>query len=302
MFKKTLLALAIATASTGAMAATNGTAATGSNLILGAVGLNAAGTQVSLAYNTGFLFNDFLPGTQAAGTSFTQNLGAAWTTFSGAVADLNTVEWVVFANDQTGAIGTPGDFRFMGTSNRPGNTNGTIVGIQQDPTIADRLNNADFQTWPTGQGNFVAFNNTLPTSDPNVLANTFGASSAQGGYAVSVRGPAGSDTNFASFVGNNIGRLGLPSAQVVDFDPSGALNEQRQFILWTRGTGGNTALAVANDYIGPLGGNSFNTFSLSSTGVLTYTVTPIPEPAETAMILAGLTIVGAIARRRKQAA
>jgi hypothetical protein len=40
-------------------------------------------------------------------------------------------------------------------------------------------------------------------------------------------------------------------------------------------------------------------FNLSSAGVLTYTVASVPEPETYAMLLAGLGMMGFVARRRK---
>lgn len=288
MFKKSLLALAMLAAGQSAFAAAN--ADTGnSNLILAASGLNAAGAQVTLAYNTGFFLDDFLPTSTAANTSFSQNLGAAWTTFSGAVANPASIQWTVFAADNT-PLGNTTGYRYLGTID----TSGAALQALGNPQA---MSNTEFGQIGAPLQGFIGSNNSLLTSDVNVLANTFGGNTNQGGYAVSV---SSSSTVLASYSNRNVARLGLATG-LVDFDPDAGLGETRNFTMIRRNLTSSSGSQPAqfDDYA------SFgvpSTFSLTSTGVLNWNVTPIPEPGEWAMMLAGMALIGAITRRRNLSA
>jgi hypothetical protein len=65
-------------------------------------------------------------------------------------------------------------------------------------------------------------------------------------------------------------------------------------------TGATAASPVAFNTLGNANGNY--TFNMASTGLLTFSVpsvTPVPEADSYAMLLAGLGVIGLVARRRK---
>jgi hypothetical protein len=304
MFKRTLLAIALASASTGAFAAADGSTGNG-NLYLAASGLNAAGAQVTLAYNTGIFLEDFLPahsvptaafgtvGTFAADTATTQNrtfnLGVAWNSFIGQVANPTSIQWAVYASD-TNPSATNTLHRFLGTSNI------LAADLQVAGQPTQSLSNTEFGQMGAALNGFVTGNNGLQITDPNVVANTFGAGTAAGGYAVSIASPT---TQFANYDFRNMMRFGLPASAQVGWDPDAGLGESRNFLMVRRNLTSSSAaqLAQVDDFANQFGAA---TWSLSSTGVLSYTA-PIPEPGEWALMLAGMGIIGAIARRRKSA-
>ena len=92
---------------------------------------------------------------------------------------------------------------------------------------------------------------------------------------------------------------GLFGAQAPNLSPFALVGESTNFMYATRSGTGSTPEALFTKY-GNIGGPS--QFQFSANGVLTFTppgvTPPIPEPGEWAMLLAGLAVVGSIARRR----
>lgn len=222
-------------------------------------------------------------GTQNAANAFTTNVDVTptfsqsfaadttWATFAGAStpAQVASWRWSVVGSDSAGLPG-PNGLRMVYTSSfadqtraaLAGNlaTNGNITQIVGKPdTYIAGLNQSDTT---------VSINNSYIVTDPS-----------SAGYIGQL------DVSFGTFV---------PNLNVWEQVGTGM-----NFNYVTRGSASSSATeALFRTYGTAAGGPS--QWLLGTDGNLTFaaSVAPIPEPGEWAMLLAGLAVVGSIARRR----
>ena len=221
-------------------------------------------------------------GTQNAPGAFTTNVDASpaftqsfaadanWTAFVGAssAADVANWKWSVVGADFSGTSAA-NQLRLVYTSQtddqaraaEPGNlvTNGSIATVMgKQDNFISNLNQAD--TVP-------AANNSYIVTDPSRF-----------GYAGYL------DTSFSS----------TASA----LNPFATVGTGMNFIYTTRSGSASSIEATFRTYGTAAGGPS--QWLLGADGNLNFaaSVAPVPEPGEWAMLLAGLAVVGSIARRR----
>lgn len=259
--KKTLLAAAIATmAMSGvANAAMTNTASGDSSLILTLLDTTAG---VSATFDLGFSKSTF---NQTANNSWdisSGNYASAWSSFWTSATAGNT-QYAVFAGDSLGA--NSGDQSIFTTvASTWSNVQNTVLGSMQG-----NFNNYIFATNALGNHGTVADGASFSAASLN---NDYaGVSNAYGGNGGKI-GNYGGDTN--AVIGTNMNVF-----NIVRNGTSGLTNATA------------TKLSVA-------GFNPY--FNMSNTGALSYTaaVAAVPEADTSALLLAGLGLMGFIARRR----
>jgi hypothetical protein len=194
---------------------------------------------------------------------------ANWTNFiTGATA--GGVTYQVLGVNQTGVPGAyaPADKLLMTSSALPGSfTNGGMNALMNDASQ------------PTGT--FIGLFESLSASVT--------------GTSTSLVLGAGDDSGFAvrtNFFGQYTGTL----------DTTAALGSDLGFYSVTRPAGFTKLVqTIKTQYLQGAAGSAGDTWNLSSTGALTYTaaaVAAVPEADTSAMFLAGLGLMGFVARRR----
>lgn len=261
---KALVAAVALTASMSASAAMTNAASGDSSLILTVLD-NA--NNISATFDLGLSYSSFqASAVSTAGTSFSWDV-ASDADYADAwnsflsVANLSGSHYAVYAGDNLGA----------GVGSR-----GMIVSYASGTTMTG-------SQMQTGMGNFDGYinANNLIGTHPSV---TDGASSAISGAAFA-EGPA--------------------------YGTNGKVNNQGTLVTWgsfgqdlgvvqLKQGSSNIAQASFTTYANQYGNAKFN---MSSNGVLTYTAmaAPVPEADTWAMLLAGLGLMGFIARRRTAA-
>lgn len=188
------------------------------------------------------------------------NYASAWSFIS--AASSAPTYWAVFAGDNAGSARTKGSFGFFTTAN-------STDGMSQLQSTAS-VNTGVLANMDTyiGAANNAPGNHSTVANGANIstLTANSGAGSA-GAYGTGKAGAAG------------------PFARA-------ELNQSQQMLqILSQGTAAPTANFMANAT-----GNNY-TFKLSSAGLLS--VTAVPEADSYAMLLAGLGVLGLVARRRK---
>lgn len=227
---------------------------------------------ISATYDLGFTYSQFDSLVTAAnnnGGVYTWNLttgdyAAAWNTFS-SIAVSGTSNWAVFSSDNEGAV-----------------RGAAAVGSRGYYVTATDLNNAVTQTNPT--------TNSLTNFDKYLLAaNGTGnhQTVANGASTAPLVDAAGAGSSNAYGTGA-AGDAGVRAINAFDTEAN---------LLKTVTNGGSTANTIG--FTG--NANGLYTFKLSSAGLLTLTtsVSAVPEADSYAMLLAGLGVMGLVARRRK---
>ncbi len=194
---------------------------------------------------------------------------ANWATFIEGQTNVASYQWNIFAGDSNGTAG-PGQRRMVYTSKNDDVASAALPGVWLPNNSATGLEktiiNMDaFVNALNGVDANLAVNNSYIVTDPSLVS--------YGGYQAGVFGAA-PNLNFYASVG-----------------------ESQNFFYATRSGSSNAAEALFTKY-GNAGGAS--AWTLAANGSLNFTppVAPVPEPGEWAMLLAGLAVVGSMARRR----
>jgi len=263
-----VLAAAMAMSVSGAANATLANGASGNSSVFLTVLDNT--NNISALFDLGLNYNDFAsqitPGINAAGTTYSwdltsANYSAAWNTFLG-TADLSTSKWAIYTGDNAG----------NGAGAR-----GMVV------TYSSGVNFSNSQL-QTGQTSFDTY--------LNANANLGNHQSVENGASSATSTNAFAES--ASAYGTN-GRVAGQGNLITwgNFDTS---LKVVSLVRSNTSAGSNTTFTNYNNQYGD------SLFSLTSAGGLTYAAAaataPVPEPETYAMLLAGLGLMGAIARRR----
>lgn len=267
--KLKLLAAALALAAAGsANAAMDNSVSGNGSLFLGVIDLTG---QVSAAFDLGISMDSFLPGS----TSYMSwdlsaaNYGSAWTSFATAAGvNLADAKYLIGAMDSFGSAA--GDDRYLSTSV----ANMALAGSQPS--------NSQLLQW-AGVDLFVNASNALGTHPTEANGANFATANDGNAYLSTANGFSngkwkGSQSPFVAW---------------------GDVNTALEFYSFATNSGSGLAKTTIVSY------NDFaqDFYLNSATGTLTYGVlaAPVPEAETWAMLLAGLGMVGMIARRRKVA-
>jgi hypothetical protein len=216
---------------------------------------------VSATFDLGYTKQTF---DQSVGASWNLstnvNQAAAWSSFV-AAANMGTAQYAVFAGDSLGSGAGAQSMFTTGAGAMTRISNSTLTTSLSSFDVYINANNGLASHNTVGDGG--SFNNA---SNGNAYA---GVSSAYGGNGGKV-GSYGSDAN--GLVGTNLNVWNLTSVA------------------------GNGLQLVTSTQLSNAGFNPY--FNLSTDGILTY-VAAVPEADTSAMMLAGLGLMGFIARRRK---
>lgn len=194
-----------------------------------------------------------------AGTAWNSYLAADTNLADGAPLDPAGTRWAIFAVDGQSNIQPSGDFRYLTTA-----TNGTVPAM---PT------NADFNTI-TQQlgGNYLA------------AVNATGTHSSANGESFNAAGSAAAYDESSWF-----GTVGVTAGNVI-----GAAGASQGVKLFEYENSSLTQLFLQPNARGP-----FNGAGASFDGTnLSLSVAAIPEPGSIALLLAGLSALGFVGRRR----
>lgn len=260
-----------------ALAASAGANATMDNFMSGNgslafIALDYTGSPISVTMDLGYNIDSFLPA--AAGTS-TQGTTIAWN-FNTNTLSVNGAAQSGFDTAWSGAMA-----EFYASAQNAEVTWGVIAGdslLTSGSSTPIRYLSSSADPLATIQNQTKANLSSFSLQDPMINANNLLQTTANGSVA----------TSGAAYVGQTFGTAGkwLNKASFVALAAEGV----EQAFYEIDGVNGISATkALVTPYAG-----SFN----YAAGVLTYSVPAVPEPETYAMFLAGLGLMGAIARRR----
>jgi hypothetical protein len=269
-YKALTAALVLSAASLSAQAAMNTAGSGNSSLILTMLDNNA---NISATFDLGYNYSSFADLVTAANSgTFTWNVTSgdyanAWNTYW-ATASATDTKWAVYAADGSGnGVGAVG----MITTFKSGSN------LSLTTQLVASITNFD---------EYIAANNNITASAVGATSNhgdvANGASTATGGAAFAENAKAYGATGRVNASGY-VATTGLDQSMTLVQLLSGANNTAR----------------ITTSTLGNSEGNY--SFALSSAGVLTFNVpvAAIPEADSYAMLLAGLGVVAAVVRRRK---
>lgn len=264
--KALVAALALSAATVPAQAAMTFATSGDSSMILTLLDFNS---NVSATFDLGYSYTTFQDLVTAASTTGTYTFDLASGDYAGAwgsfwnIASATTTKWAVYAADGTGAgVGARGI-------------------ISTYASGANLTNSNQLQTSIANFNGYMTNNNALENHN--------------------------SVENGASVVTSNLSRA---YAGGTAYGSAGRINGQGHVSMTTLGndmtvvqqlTGAAAASPVAFNTLGNAQGDY--KFNMSTAGTLTFSVpgvaTPVPEADSYAMLLAGLSVIGLVARRRK---
>jgi hypothetical protein len=284
---KAFAVAAIATLSGPALAAMDGAMSGNGELLLnmryyGGSSATSGDDDISGLFDLGFKMNDMVAANGQAGFSKSWDLtsgayGASWNQLMNFVGPANAhlIRFNVIALDTTD-LNDAGGPRYLTTAN--------------------------VDTYPKlGNTNLKGFVNM----DKYIEANNSRGTHATDDNGASVAMPTDpSNTFFGAINGSGQGDTWLQKTTADTTQPLGT--EQNFWFLTTSSTSAlaqatKTPFGVDLNHDGNIGEGEFSKFKLTENGVLTFTnpsVSPIPEADTWAMLLAGLSMLGMIVRRR----
>jgi hypothetical protein len=286
-FRKTLIATALAASSIAPAFAEIATtySTTGSELFLVVKAL-AGTTENTFVKDLGVTFQDFLPNNKYAldnslNLSYSLAGDANWDAFKTAT-NLTSAKWAVYSIYDNSTLDTDGigSIGMLMTTNKPANG---MLGT----STANRLNDSKLQNAINNESVFISKTNTLTGQAGVTNGSSLITGTGNGSWTFSKQAFYGQSTASTSAVFQPTGDIGATLRFAAAYNNGGAQTATVQNFSFE-----GLDYAVIDKYV--------STWTLNSNGDLAFTAA-VPEPGEWAFMMAGLGLVGMIARRRARA-